>query len=280
MNPQILLVTPSMAEAWLKLNVGNRRSRRWWAEALAAAMRRGEWKATHQGIAFATSGKLIDGQHRLMAILKSGISQSMLVVHDVPDEAFSVMDIGVKRSISDTTGLSKKTAEACRLAATIVNGGSVTPQQVTEVAEGGLAEVHERLLEACNSSTTLFTSAPMRVAACIQIMDGHPEDYILSLYRKLALRNFEELPQIGYAFVRQVTGGKVTSTSQVQGELLARALKLFNPDYSNVSRVQVGEGDPSAALAMVRAILRRSLADDDLKPQQKQHTNTATTQPA
>jgi hypothetical protein len=72
----------------------------------------------------------------------------------------------------------------------------------------------------------------------------------------------------------------VTSTSQVQGELLARALKLFNPDYSNVSRVQVGEGDPSAALAMVRAILRRSLADDDLKHQQKQHTNTATTQPA
>lgn len=277
MRAKMMLITPSMAEELLKLNVSNRRQRRWWAQALAAAMRRGEWKATHQGIAFSISGKLIDGQHRLMAILISGISQLMLVVHDVPDDAFSVLDIGVKRTISDTTGLSKKTAEACRLAAVIVNGGSVTPQQVTEVANGGFGEVHERLLEACNSSVALYTAAPMRVAACIQIMDGHPEDYILSLYRKLALRNFEELPPIGYAFVRQVTAGKVSATGQIQGELLARALKLFNPDYSNVSRVQIGDGDTSAALAMVRAILRRSLTDDEPKP--KQHANTTNTQP-
>ena len=276
MRAKMMLITPSIADGMLKLNVSNRRQRRWWAEALAAAMRRGEWKATHQGIAFSISGKLIDGQHRLMAIVKSGISQLMLVVYDVPDDAFSVLDIGVKRTISDTTGLSKKTAEACRLAAAIVNGGSVTPQQVTEVANGGFGEVHERLLEACNSSVALYTAAPMRVAACIQIMDGHPEDYILSLYRKLALRNFEELPPIGYAFVRQVTAGKVSATGQIQGELLARALKLFNPDYSNVSRVQIGDGDTSAALAMVRAILRRSLADDE----PKQHANTTTTQPA
>jgi hypothetical protein len=283
MQAQILLVTPEMAEQWLKLNNGNRRLRRWWAEALAAAMRRGEWLPTHQGIAFAESGHLIDGQHRLVAIIKAGIAQQMLVVHGVPDSAFSVLDIGAKRSISDTTGLSKKTAEGCRYASKMVYGGNATPQQVAYLASGGLAEVHDRLLENCNSSCAVYTSAPMRIAACIQVMDGHSEDYIFGLYRKLALQHFEELPPVAYAFVRQVGKGKATTAgSNSSAELLARALKLFHPDYKDISRIQIGDGDSSAAFAMVRVILLRSLAKDEAPltpPKPKRKAESATTPP-
>lgn len=262
MEAKIMLVTPEMANDWLQLNTNNRRLRRWWAEALAAAMRRGEWTPTHQGIAFSVSGKLIDGQHRLFAITKAGIAQSMLVVNGVPDEAFAVLDIGVKRSISDTTGLSKKTAEACRFAASLLHGGGVTPQQVSQIAACGLGEIHERLLQACNSSSAIYTAAPMRVAACIQVMDGHSEDYIFDLYRRLTLRHFEDLPPIGYAFVRQAGAGKIDTAGSSKAELLARALKLFNPDYRNITKIQIGEGDPSAANAMVRTILQRSISNE------------------
>lgn len=262
MNAQILMVTPEMAEQWLKLNTSNRRLRRWWAEALAAAMRRGEWLPTHQGIAFAVSGHLIDGQHRLIAIIKSGIAQQMLVVHGVPDKAFSVLDIGAKRSASDTTGLNKRTAEACRYAGSILHNGNITPQQIMAVAASGLGEVHDRLIETCGSQVAIYTSAPMRVGACMQVMDGHSDDYVFSLYRKLAQQHLEDLPPIAYSFVRQVGLGKIATTGG-KPDLLARALKLYNPDYQSLTRIQIGDGDQAAAHAMVRSILKRSMAVDD-----------------
>lgn len=265
MRAEIVLITPELANAFLESNSGNRRLRAWWVEALAAAMRRGEWRPTHQGIALSENGRLMDGQHRLAAIAKCGIAQHMLLVGGIPDDAFAVLDIGIKRSIADTTGLSKKTAEACRYAATIMLGGTVTPQQVLQVANGGLGEVHESLLETCNSSARLYTAAPMRVAACIQIMDGHQKAYVFDLYRRLALQHFEELPPIGYAFVRQAGTGKIDAASGAKGELLARALKLFNHDYKNITRIQLGEGDASAATAMVRTILQRSITPDAKK---------------
>ena len=50
----------------------------------SGAMLRGEWKLTHQGIAFLEDGSLDDGQHRLKAIIeadkvKPGIAVEMMV---------------------------------------------------------------------------------------------------------------------------------------------------------------------------------------------------------
>lgn len=66
------LVTPKMAAEWLKLNTANRKLRRWWASAIASAIKRGEYVCTHQGVAFSASGVLLDGQHRLVAIVVQG----------------------------------------------------------------------------------------------------------------------------------------------------------------------------------------------------------------
>lgn len=37
----------------------------------AEAMSRGEWMVTHQGIAFSSAGVLVDGQHRLAAVIEA-----------------------------------------------------------------------------------------------------------------------------------------------------------------------------------------------------------------
>jgi len=50
----------------------------------AAEMQHGHWMLTHQGIAFDDAGHLIDGQHRLHAIVKSGVGVDMAVTRDVP----------------------------------------------------------------------------------------------------------------------------------------------------------------------------------------------------
>jgi hypothetical protein len=68
-------------------------------------MRRGEWRETGEAIKFDENGQLRDGQHRLAAIVRSGITLKMTVVRGVIEEAFDVMDSGRSRSVTDVLGL-------------------------------------------------------------------------------------------------------------------------------------------------------------------------------
>jgi hypothetical protein len=277
MKMKTAIVSPEWAKQVLETqNTGNRRMRRWWAEAMAAAMRRGEWVTTHQGIAFTQDGRLLDGQHRLQAVVLAGIAVSMVVFKDVPNEAFSVLDIGVKRSIADSTGLSKKTAEVCRLAAAIFFGGTIVPGQVITIAESGLAEVHDRLQLYCGSTAAYYSSAPIRLAACLLLMDGHREDHVFDLYRKLVLQQTEDMPPAGHAFSRQVNTKTITASGSGTLDALARGLKVLHPNNSALTKIQIGDGDTAAAAAFARHIIRRSMADCDPVKETQDVTRTPT----
>jgi len=65
-------ISPTRAKEILLANNGNRLISWGWVRKLAGMMTRGEWLLTHQGIAFDVYGVLIDGQHRLEAIIIAG----------------------------------------------------------------------------------------------------------------------------------------------------------------------------------------------------------------
>lgn len=94
-------VSPAMATEWLKQNHANRKFRASHARTIATEMARGEYQVTHQGIAFGTSGRLLDGQHRLHAIVESNTTQPMLIFIGVHEYTFANFDRGVQRGISD-----------------------------------------------------------------------------------------------------------------------------------------------------------------------------------
>jgi len=102
---KLVLVTPAKATEWLQNNTKNRRLRPRYVERLASDMTSGKYIATHQGVAFGTDGILVDGQHRLEAIVLSGTSQWLLVTTDLPPQALLVVDDGVKRSMADVVGI-------------------------------------------------------------------------------------------------------------------------------------------------------------------------------
>ncbi len=102
MDHDFVPITPAMAEELLKQNHCNRPIR--WAKVhrLAEVMKRGGFKTTHQGICIAKNGRLLDGQHRLHAIVESGVTVTMLVVEKADEEIFSVIDgDATPRAISD-----------------------------------------------------------------------------------------------------------------------------------------------------------------------------------
>lgn len=96
-------ITPKLAEKYLKTNTVNRRVKPNVITKYANEMSGGRWrKDTGETIKISHTGRLLDGQHRLMAVIESGKNIEMLVANDVPDDNFKVIDTGVSRNASDS----------------------------------------------------------------------------------------------------------------------------------------------------------------------------------
>jgi hypothetical protein len=101
-------VTPEQAAAWLENNFVNRPLKDDVVQAYARDMVNGVWVPTHQGVAFNDANALIDGQHRLSAIVLTGLTVRMMVTYGLPakikDREMTTMDAvdrGRTRSVAD-----------------------------------------------------------------------------------------------------------------------------------------------------------------------------------
>ncbi|MDQ1013536.1 hypothetical protein [Streptomyces afghaniensis] len=94
----VYLVTPEVAAAWLQFNrPENRRMSQRAVASLVATMLAGEYLLTHQPIAFDALGRLIDGQHRLAAVVQSRVTVQMWVIVGANPDTFGVVDTGLAR---------------------------------------------------------------------------------------------------------------------------------------------------------------------------------------
>lgn len=102
-----VLVTPDQAVAWLHPDVNrcNRPITPGRVKQYAAAMKRGEWVANGQTLIFASTGRLLNGQHRLMGVVESNMAVFMDIIEGVDEAAFSTLDTGANRSSSDYLAL-------------------------------------------------------------------------------------------------------------------------------------------------------------------------------
>lgn len=102
---QVEKVTPEIAEEWLGKNQHNRNIRTTIVSAYARDMAAGRWRLSGEAVKFANTGELLDGQHRLHAVLESGAAVELLVVRGVDPAAQEVMDSGTARTAADALRL-------------------------------------------------------------------------------------------------------------------------------------------------------------------------------
>ncbi len=102
---KVTLVTPGQAERWLEKNVSNRPLRRRVVDRYTRDMATGNWIVRGDAIEFDTDGNLLNGQHRLTAVVKSGETVALLVGTNVPKEAQGVADSGATRTVGDQLNL-------------------------------------------------------------------------------------------------------------------------------------------------------------------------------
>lgn len=99
-------ITPEMAGVMLERNEEdeegrNRRLSKSRVTSIADDIRRSEWIQTGHPIVFGANGKLLDGQHRLYAIMDANRAVTADVRFGVDPQAFFKMDQGGKRTAGD-----------------------------------------------------------------------------------------------------------------------------------------------------------------------------------
>jgi len=109
---ELVNVTPDMAATWLEqTNRRNRKIKESIVVRYSRDMRDDKWILTHQGIAFSPDDILLDGQHRLWAVVESGRTIAMHVWRNITDEAMMVIDSATGRSMTDILNIARRNGQ-------------------------------------------------------------------------------------------------------------------------------------------------------------------------
>lgn len=105
MKAQLEIITPAIAQRLLEANPKNRPVSEYTVERYADDIINGRWKQNGQSIIVSSDGELLDGQHRLSAIIKAAKPLGLLVVRNVDPDSFDTIDSGKARSVSDVLAI-------------------------------------------------------------------------------------------------------------------------------------------------------------------------------
>jgi hypothetical protein len=97
-------INPELAKSYLAKMGKNRHVTQHHLMSLVRDMKAGRWVFNGDPIRF-NGEKLIDGQHRLNALIQSGKTLEFVVIRQLPKDAFDTIDIGRRRSTADYLGM-------------------------------------------------------------------------------------------------------------------------------------------------------------------------------
>lgn len=232
---QLETVTPERAKHLLtEANFGNRNLRPHTVSRYTAAIRAGEWRTTPETLSMSPEGRLLNGQHRLHAVVQSGTPCTFLFVYGVDEDVYEVLDRGAGRSVADALRADKKLVEAGSLLARLHNEGPALDSDIRRATQK-LEPHHEKLMGFGPAAAATFSSAPFRLAAVARLMQGRDPDYVGGLYRDLVTGDTENLSRAGHAVMRRFLAGNLPSTGGLtkQCERLCVAWPLFDPQKAD-----------------------------------------------
>lgn len=102
MNIRVTDISPDFAKELLKLNISNRPPKKTRINLYTSELLNNQWFSNGVPIVIGSDNVLKDGQHRLMACVKSNKPLKDVIIVRLPEENCACYDIGVTRSAADT----------------------------------------------------------------------------------------------------------------------------------------------------------------------------------
>jgi len=254
MRLEIVLVTPEIAAQMLRQRPDYQRALiPSWVKHLAGCMARGEWLPTHEAIAFDTAGNLIDGQHRLGAVVLSGVTVTMTVLYGADEESYRVIGDGKPRRIADHLAVPRKVGEVIGLGARMISGSQRCSTAQAEAVRAVIGDAITELLEFAPTARRIVAASAVRLAAAVNMISSDRR-YAMETYRALSLHTFGVMPPVAQSFLRQVISGSLTASGG--SDLFVRGLVVLNVANSALTRLQLRPETITSEMDRARAVLR------------------------
>jgi hypothetical protein len=231
---EMMMIYPDTAKAMLETNSANRSVRQKWVDQLADIIKSGEFVSTHQGIGFDVNGRLIDGQHRLLACIKANAPITIQVTKGLPASAWYALDQGINRNYSDVLEIDRKVADIIGRAHKFYIGGKAKPVELVAIRDSIIGKTAAELQLISSASTKTFSSGSVRLGATLTICMGLDKDYVFSQYKALVSSDFDEMSEITKQFYKQGISGQINPVNL--HDTLAKALVMFDAKNAAISR--------------------------------------------
>ena len=258
------VIDPIKAKKYLERNIANRPPNKLKIQQYADDMLKNHWTESETNICFDTNGNLLNGQHRLMACILSGVKFTSSVRRNMDSSAFKNMDTGLPRSMAMRTGIPKKEVEIYKAAIQIATGKQVvTAGDIDDATPAKLIDATKELHSYCGTSKGIFSRVPVRLAACTLIaLDPDHKEYIKSQYRSLVLFNHLEMADCVRSFHKQWMERSTRRQAKIlideyaaRHKLLAEAMKALHPDHAADRTFRTSQGDFESARTLIRLMM-------------------------
>lgn len=209
------LITVKLAEQLLEGNASNRKFRKHHGEHIARQMKLGRWKVSPEPIVVTDKGRMANGQHRMWAIVQTGIpcEFDIKVIPDEDfDEIFAILDQGATRSNSDILNADNKIVMPISYLLRSCGVQKVTPEDLRPYVESDMGRLLQRLRdEKINGKIWRHTCFKAALAVCV--LSGRTSE----------VRAFEEL--------RHVNSTPITKWPHIFGQLFWQLTDTTKPLY-------------------------------------------------
>lgn len=98
---EVIDLTPELAARFLAEQSPNRRQKEMKIQQFARDMTAGRWLFTAEPVKFGIDGRMVDGQNRCAAVVRSGATIQVVKANGLSPDAQAVMDSGTPRSMRD-----------------------------------------------------------------------------------------------------------------------------------------------------------------------------------
>jgi hypothetical protein len=237
------LITPILASAYLQFNTSNRPLSSHKVKYYSSQMKEGKWKFNGDTIRFSDDNRLIDGQHRLAAIIESGVAQEMLVTRGLDANVFDTIDNGLTRRASDV--LSIEGVKNYKVVASGVNK-FLTYKKAGNPYHGGLKSSHSEILEfvrsnpqsedagtctaSCAFGKKYITASAVCFGYLVAFDDGVEHEKIMDFFSRLDHPENGKIGDVTFKLrdrLMQSYADKYKMTQYEKTALMMKAMRLF-----------------------------------------------------
>lgn len=248
-SSMIVRVTPEIATEWLAKNNDNRAINNSRVNLYSSAMRDGHWVENGQPIIISTDGYLIDGQHRLTALIRAGVSLDMLLVRLEETDEGGVLtarhipiDIGQSRTASNITGLHPRVASIIRQMIWMFEKGGQTVSKDPEVIMQRYDRIKEWIDKVPKKNIKIYTNVHILAALVLADYMGYN---VWDTYTELLNRNYHKLPEVWSSWMRNIDNGASKRGVDKEKYFIANTWRLAKSEGKSRVIVKDIEGELS-----------------------------------